>query len=277
MDVVTLPKKIRDLCAVIRDGGEPDPKALAAFREKFPHQAAAVEAEVAAFRQDWETVLDRTLFVLPWLGEWYYSNVPAEQMMLLAFSARQLGREGEAEAALTEMRAALLAENPQAEQRSPFYACAGYRLEYLATGVTSCDEELHYAPPEEAETMEALAARLTPKERGSKAGRQKLLNLCCLYGRPEDALTLYEELAGEVLLTEMWHQHAIQRYLYLGAEEAAIQAAERWAASRLWAVASPTQVRPVCFFEHPILHPFLLDSEKIGRLERAGFCPPKEV
>ena len=75
----------------------------------------------------------------------------------------------------------------------------------------------------------------------------------------------------------MWHQQAIQRYLYLGAEEAAIQAAERWAADRLWNNAAPTQVRPVCFFQHPILHPFLLDLEKIRRLESAGFCLSKEV
>lgn len=282
MDVVRLPKKFRDLCAAVRDGLEPDPKLMAAFREKLPHQAAAVEAETAAFRMEWETVLEKELFILPYLREWYYSNVPAEQMMLLAFSARQLGREAEAEEALTKEQAALLAENPQAGQRSPFYACAGHMLAYLATGVAPYDEELHYAPPEEPKTAAELQGMLTPKERGSRAGRQKLLNLCCLHGSPEDALTLYEELAAEMeaagtVLTEMWHRYAIQRYLYLGAREEALRAAERWGASRLWAVAAPTQVRPVCFFRHPILHPFLTDSEKIKRLERAGFSAPKEV
>ncbi len=276
MDVVTLPKKIRDLCAVIRDGGEPDPKALAAFREKFPHQAAAVEAEVAAFRQDWGTALDRTLFVLPWLGEWYYSNVRAEQMTLLAFSARQLGREEEARAALTRERESLLRENPEADSRSPGYTYAGYMLEYLETGILPYDKELHYAGPESPKSREELEASIPPKDRGTLTGRQKLMNLCCLYGTAADALDLYEELKGG-LLTEMWHQQAIQRYLYLGAEEAAIQAAERWAAGRLWNNAAPTQVRPVCFFQHPILHPFLLDLEKIRRLESAGFCLSKEV
>ena len=276
MDVVTLPKKIRDLCAVIRDGGEPDPKALAAFREKFPHQAAAVEAEVAAFRQDWETVLDRTLFVLPWLGEWYYSNVRAEQMTLLAFSARQLGREEEARAALTRERESLLRENPEADSRSPGYTYAGYMLEYLETGILPYDKELHYAGPESPKSREELEASIPPKDRSTLTGRQKLMNLCCLYGTAADALDLYEELKGG-LLTEMWHQQAIQRYLYLGAEEAAIQAAERWAAGRLWNNAAPTQVRPVCFFQHPILHPFLLDLEKIRRLDSAGVCLSKEV
>lgn len=162
MDVVRLPKKYRDLCGVLTDGGEPDPKLFDAFREKFPHQAAAVEAE------------------------------------------------------------------------------------------------------------------LTLKERESKAGRQKLLNLCCLYGTAADALALYEELAGEgTVLTEMWHRYAIQRYLCLGDREGALRAAERWGASRLWAAASPTQVRPVCFFQHPMLHPFLTDPETIERLRGSGFSQNK--
>ena len=87
-----------------------------------------------------------------------------------------------------------------------------------------------------------------------------------------EALALYEELVEEgTLLTEMWHQYAIQRYLYLGNREAAIQTAERWGASRMWAMASPTQVRPVCFFQHPMLHPFLTDRETIGRLGESAF------
>ena len=42
MEVVRLPKKYRDLCGLLMDGGEADPKLFDAFREKFPHQAAAV-------------------------------------------------------------------------------------------------------------------------------------------------------------------------------------------------------------------------------------------
>ncbi len=276
MDVVRLPKKYRDLCGVLTDGGEPDPKLFDAFREKFPHQAAAVEAELAAFRMDWETVLEKTLVILPFLREWYYSNVPAQQMTLLAFAARQLGREEEAKTAFIKERESLLGELPEADRRSPYYTFAGYMLEYLETGTMPYDEELRYADPEEPRTVEELRAELTSKERESKAGRQKLLNLCCLYGTAADALALYEELAGEgTVLTEMWHRYAVQRYLYLGDREGALRAAERWGASRLWAAASPTQVRPVCFFQHPMLHPFLTDPEVIGRLQGSGFSQDK--
>lgn len=276
MDVVRLPKKFRDLCAVIRDGQEPDPKLMTAFREKFPHQAAAVEAEIAAFEMDWETVLEKELFILPYLREWYYSNVPAQQMMLLAFAARRLGREEEAKAALTGERENLLKEDPEADRRSPYYVCAGNMLKYLETGITPFDEELHYADPDSPRTREELQDSIPGKDRNLPKGKQKLLNLCCLYGTAVDALDLYEELKDGTL-TEMWHEQAIQRYLYLGTEEPAIQAAERWAAGRLWFVAAPTQVRPVCFFQHPLLHPFLTNADIIKRLREAGCHPPEEA
>lgn len=272
MEVVRLPKKYRDLCGLLMDGGEPDPKLFDAFREKFPHQAAAVEAEIAAFQMDWETVLEKELFLLPFLREWYYSNVPAQQMTLLAFAARQLGREAEARAALAKMQEDLLAENPEADRPSPLCTYAGYMLDYLDTSILPYHDELNYSEPAQPRTVEELQKELTPKERGSSGGQQKLLNFCCLYGTAAEALALYEELVEEgTLLTEMWHQYAIQRYLYLGNREAAIQTAERWGASRMWAMASPTQVRPVCFFQHPMLHPFLTDRETIGRLGKSAF------
>ena len=276
MDIVRLPKRFRNLCGVIQDGGEPDPKLMEAFRGKYPHQAAAVEAELAAFRMDWEAVLEKELLILPFLQEWYYSNVPAQQMTLLAFAARQLGREPEAREALARFRKELLAENPAPDRPSPLITYAGYMLDYLNTGALPYDDELRYADPAKPVPVAALEARLSSKERGTKEGRQKLLNLCCLYGGAADALPLYEELAAEGLLPEMWHQHAIQRYLYTGAREEALRAAERWSASRLWAAASPTQVRPVCFFQHPMMHPFLTHRETMERLERAAFCKTEE-
>lgn len=214
MEVVRLPKKYRDLCGLLMDGGEPDPKLFDAFREKFPHQAAAVEAEIAAFQMDWETVLEKELFLLPFLREWYYSNVPAQQMTLLAFAARQLGREAEARAALAKMQEDLLAENPEADRPSPLCTYAGYMLDYLDTSILPYHDELNYSEPAQPRTVEELQKELTPKERGSSGGQQKLLNFCCLYGTAVEALALYEELVEEgTLLTEMWHQYAIQRYL----------------------------------------------------------------
>lgn len=60
-------------------------------------------------------------------------------------------------------------------------------------------------------------------------------------------------------------------YLYLGEREKALQTAERLATSRLWAVAGPTQVRPMSFFEDPNLREFLLEPESLRRIREAAF------
>ena len=67
------------------------------------------------------------------------------------------------------------------------------------------------------------------------------------------------------------YRDAIARYLYLGDREKALQTAERLATSRLWAVAGPTQVRPMSFFEDPNLREFLLEPESLRRIREAAF------
>ena len=62
-----------------------------------------------------------------------------------------------------------------------------------------------------------------------------------------------------------------ESYLYLGEQEKALQTAERLATSRLWAVAGPTQVRPMSFFEDPNLREFLLEPESLRRIREAAF------
>ena len=38
---------------------------------------------------------------------------------------------------------------------------------------------------------------------------------------------------------------------------------ERWAKSKLWHVASPTQVRPMSFFTYPFMHEYLENEESL--------------
>ena len=73
MDVVKLPKKVRVVCYEIMDGREEALDTLESFADKYPHQVAAVKAEVAYFNLDYEKALALDLTILPWLEEWYYS------------------------------------------------------------------------------------------------------------------------------------------------------------------------------------------------------------
>ena len=57
MDVVKLPKKVRMVCYEIMDGKEGALDTLESFADQYPHQVAAVKAEVAYFNLDYEKAL----------------------------------------------------------------------------------------------------------------------------------------------------------------------------------------------------------------------------
>ena len=56
MDIVKLPKKVRMVCYEIMDGKEGALDTLESFADQYPHQVAAVKAEVICGVQD--AVLD---------------------------------------------------------------------------------------------------------------------------------------------------------------------------------------------------------------------------
>ena len=84
---------------------------LESFSDKYPHQVAAVKAEVAYFNLDYEKALALDLTILPWLEEWYYSNVSDEHMIAMTVAAIQLHREQELIEALMKEQARIRAEN----------------------------------------------------------------------------------------------------------------------------------------------------------------------
>ena len=112
-----------------------------------------------------------------------------------------------------------------------------------------------------------LTRKLSPDDPDA---RRKLYHHCCMFGTARDAVDLFEEIQG-VPMADSSYRDAIARYLYLGEREKALQTAERLATSRLWAVAGPTQVRPMSFFEDPNLREFLLEPESLRRIREAAF------
>lgn len=50
MDVIKLPKKFRMACYEVMDGKDGALDTLETFADKYPHQVAAVKAEVAYFK-----------------------------------------------------------------------------------------------------------------------------------------------------------------------------------------------------------------------------------
>ena len=150
-------------------------------------------------------------------------------------------------------------------------------MDYLKRGVmpfADNGKNYPYHEPEEPQTKEQLWAKLVEQNKKLSSddpdARRKLYNHCCMFGTARDSVDLFEEIQG-VPMADSSYRDAIARYLYLGDREKALQTAERLATSRLWAVAGPTQVRPMSFFEDPNLREFLLEPESLRRIREAAF------
>lgn len=272
MDVIKLPKKFRMTCYEIMDGRAEALDALESFADKYPHQVAAVQAEVAYFNLDYEKALDLDLMVLPYLEEWYYGNVSDEHMTAMAVAAIQLHREQELLNVLMKEQERIRAENGR-PQRSRFCDILINDIKQGTLPFSNKNKNYPYQEPENPQTREQLWGQIKAKDKkltpDDTKGKSKLFYLCCMYGGAKDAVALFEELRGTPL-GQAAYEDVIARCLYLGDKEKALRFAEELAASRLWAAAAPTQVRPMNFFEDPNLREFLLEPESLQRIREAA-------
>jgi hypothetical protein len=270
LEEITVSKEFRNVCYEIMDGSYESLSKLDAF-EEYPHQVEAVKAAVAFFDMDYEKAIELTTALMPYWSEWHYSNVGNEYMAALVFAARETGKTDFVRNAIQKEQERLLAEDKEKCESGKHqrYNYCGLMLKYLDTGIMPKSDECNYQVPEGAKSVEEIIKEKKIKNK-TVADKMKLYNLVCAKGYPNDAVEIYEELTSESL-SEMQHENAIVRYLYLNQEEKAIQGIERLATARLWTVASPTQVRPMIFFTHPMMHKFLRDKDTLERIKKAGF------
>ena len=272
MDVIKLPKKFREVCYQIMDGRDEALDTLETFSAKYPHQVAAVKAEVAYFNLDYETALNLDLTVLPWLEEWHYGNISDEHMTTMAVAAVQLHREQEVLEALAREQQRIRAENGR-PHRDRFCEILMNDLRQGTLPFSTDNKNYPYREPEEPQTRAQLWEQIKAKDKkltpDDPKGKSKLFYLCCMYGCAKDAVALFEELRGTPL-GQAAYEDVIARCLYLGDREKALGIAEELATSKLWAAAAPTQVRPMNFFEDPNLRTCLLEPDSLRRIREAA-------
>lgn len=134
MDVIKLPKKFREVSYQIMDGKDEALDTLETFSAKYPHQVAAVKAEVAYFNPDYETALNLDLTVLPWLEEWYYGNVSDEHMTAMAVAAVQLHRESDEPQTRAQLWEQIKARNKKLTPDDPVFDGNGLPPAYPGGG-----------------------------------------------------------------------------------------------------------------------------------------------
>lgn len=271
MEVVKVSKKFREVCYEIMDGSYESIEKLEAF-EEYPHQVIAVKAAIAFFEKDYENAINLVEAIMPYWDEWYYSNACNEYLTATAFAAREIGRESYVREFIIKEQESLMAtdkESCETGKNQRFNFCK-IILGYLDTGILpKTKQELEYGVPVDAKSLDELVVSMKLKN-VTIADKMKLYNTLCMKGFPEEAIQIYEEIKDSNL-SEMHHENAIIRYLYLNQEEKALEVIERLATARLWTVAGPTQVRPMNFFMHPMMHKYLVDDASLERIKRAAF------
>lgn len=271
MVTIKLPKKFREICYAIMDGHNEAMETLESF-SKYPHQITAVKAEIAYYNMDYENALKYDLDILPFFDEWYYSNVADEHMAAMSFAAIKLHRETQVIEAFTQEQERIRAEDGRLQQSK----YCEIMKSYLQKGMMpfSDSNKMHYHDPADGKTIEELRQKLKTIIKkidfDSVDGQMKLFHSCYRSGSAKDAVKIYEQISNDPLSTSIC-ENVIVLYLYLGEKEKAIQTMERMATARLWAVASPTQVRPMRFFKLPFMHDFLSDEEVLKRIREAAY------
>ena len=249
MNVVKLPKNFRTACYEVMDDKEGSLEAIEKFSEKFPHQVAAVLAEAAYFDGNFSNALDRDITVLPWFDEWHYSNVKDEHMAAMTTAAIMLNRQSELIDIFEEEKIRLQGES----DNGPKIFFLDAMMECLKTGVMPCnhirgDAEFKEAadPKSKEELIKEVKLRNKKIQEGSSAWRTKLFTFCRLQGYPKDALEIFEDrMKCKDDMSELDYIEAIKLYRLFEKYDEAMKIAEELATSRLWAVASATQVRPM--------------------------------
>ena len=266
-----LPKKFREICYELMDGSYESIEKLDAFENKFPHQVMAVKAAIAFFDKDYEKAIDLVEGIMPYWSEWYYSNVVTEYVAAMVFASKEIGQEERVRKIIKDEQERLSSDCETSDtikkSRNGYF---DFMLNYLDTGVMPKTEgEMEYSVPSDVKSVDEIMA--SEKLKGDTVKEKiKLFKMVCWYGKPEDALEIYEEIKDEDL-SEMDHENAIIRYLYLKNDEKALEAIERLATARFWTVAAPTQIRPMNFFTHPMMHKFLRDEDALERIKKAAF------
>ena len=274
MNVVKLPKNFRMACYDVMDDKEGSLEAIEKFSGKFPHQVAAVLAEADYFDGNFSNALDRDITVLPWFDEWHYSNVKDEHMAAMTTAAIVLNRQGELIDIFEEEKIRLQGESGN----GPKIFFLDAMIECLKTGVMPCnrirgDAKFKEAvdPKSKEELIKEVKLKNKKIEEGSVAWRTKLFTICRLQGYPQDALEIFEDrMKCKDEMSELDYIEAIKLYRLFEKYDEAMKTVEELATSRLWVVASATQVRPMSFFLEPVLCPYLLESDSLSRIRKAS-------
>lgn len=225
VNVVTIPRNLSRVCKLFLERSfEEAEKALEKING-FPHQKAALRAQLALFSWDFDNAVRHCMEYLPHLDEWYSGNMVDESFAMLAFSAIKSGREKEVIEYLDDLKAKLSGEE---DERYTEVMLRSVKNTVDILKGKPCKPQ--YAPPEKPMTLDEAVGYLRENNRkndltaDTPEGAAYILSRMYHKMDCKDFLMLYERFAKVKGFTEMTRKTAVEMYLYLGQPDKVRQA-----------------------------------------------------
>lgn len=269
INVVSVPKKLRDIAELFRDGHYEEANLRLASFEKQPRQKAALEAQLAFFGCDFETVIERIMEYYPYLGEWYTGNMWHQTAMALSFALIRARSQPIAKDCIEYLKA--LYESLSEEQ------LANKGLRYLTFIPQIIDRAYgkfnstpKYSPPENPKSYDELfdgyaqyhrkqLAKLDcPPEEDSHTASDMLI-LIGSSGSADDFLRLYEMHCKSPELRDWAHIKAARIFMFLGDNDRAAEALLDFATVG-WNPLECTDILPMSMLDADDLFPLISDE-----------------
>lgn len=272
--VVSVPKKLRDIAQLYRDGHYEEADLRLASFEKQPRQRSAIEAQLAFFRCDFETAIEHIMEYYPYLGEWYTGNMWHQTAMALSFALIRAKSQPVAKDCIEYLKA--LYEGLSEEQ----LANKGLRyLTFIPQILDRADGKFNstqkYSPPEAPKSYDELfdgyakyhkkqLAKLDcPPEEDTRTASDMLI-LIDSSGSTDDFLRLYEMHRKSPELRDWAHIKAARIFMFLGDNDHAEEALLDFATVG-WNPLECTDIMPMSMLDADDIFP-LISDEMLARI-----------
>lgn len=269
IEVVSVPKKLRDIAGLyrVRDFEQADPL-LAGFK-KLPRKRAAIEAQLAFFRCEFDSAIEHIMEYYAYLGEWYTGNMWYQTAMALSFALLRSKSQEIAKDCKEYLKKLYdsLSEDQLANKNLRYLT---FIPQILDRAEGKLDMSRKYtpndAPKSYADLFDGYAqyhqkqlAKLDCLPEDDPHTASDMLILIESSGSTEDFLKLYETHCKSPELREWAHLKAARIYSYLGKNDRAREALLDYATLG-WYPIEHTDIMPLSLLDGDDLFPLISDE-----------------
>jgi len=258
MNIVKIPKKLRDVSETLRSGQIESGLEQLEQLTGFEPQKAIIRAEIGYFRGDCETAMTNDENGLPYDGQWYSGNVLSEHFFAYSNTALISGNVSRAQAFYKGFLSGKEKSNLPEHSIKMYRHQVKNHLDKLKGEKNLAIDKKQLRVVKHGKQADEFAAQLKayrPKLTfDSREGAEYLLHFTFEEGTTDESLPYYEKFADQIASGDH-HIHAGRLYQLIGQTEKAKAAIMRFVKN--WHPVEYIQIAPMILFSYEDLQPLL--------------------